>query len=487
MARKSVAKNYIFNLIFQMLTIFTPLITTPYLSRVLGAENIGIYGFTYSIITYFILFGSLGMATYGQREIAYNQENKDKRSKIFFEINIIKILTLTISMLIFYICFCLKGDYIIYYKILTLEIIANFFDISWFFQGVEEFDKTAIRNLVIKTFSIVLIFTLVKNQSDLWKYLLIFVFTDLLGNLSMWLYLPKYINRVKIKSLKFKKHIKPTLSLFIPQIAVQIYTVLDKTMIGKMTNDMESVGFYEQAQKIVKTALVIVTAYGGVMISRISNLYANKKKNEIKEALNTSFNFVWFLSFPIILGIIAISKKFVPIFYGPGYEEVIKILIITSPILLIIGLNSITGNQILIPIGKQNIYTISVTIGAIANIILNLILIHFFGTIGAVISSICAEIIILTIQLIYLRDRINFFEKLKLMPKCLISATIMFICVYFVDLKIDSSIISIIIEIIIGGLVYSIMLLILKYNFLYEVLYKIKGFILEKVKIGGKK
>ena len=197
--KKSIAKNYIYNLIYQLLTILLPLITTPYLSRVLGAEPIGIYGYTISIVTYFILFGSLGIAMYGQREIAYKQNDKKSRTKIFLEIIIVRTISLMFSMTLFYIIFGRTGEYAIYYKILLVEMLANVFDISWFFQGLEEFDKTVTRNMIVKSISLILIFALVKQPSDLWKYFAIFVGSELLGNMSLWLYLPKYIEKTKIK------------------------------------------------------------------------------------------------------------------------------------------------------------------------------------------------------------------------------------------------------------------------------------------------
>ena len=176
MSKKTVAKNYAFNLGYQILAMLIPLITTPYLSRVLGAENIGIYSYTISITTYFILFGSLGVALYGQREIAYVQDNIKKRSKTFFEIFLMKCITLTISLLLFYFNFCIDGQYNIYYRILILEIIANAIDISWYFQGLEEFKKTVIRNAMIKLISVACIFIFIKSSSDLNLYFIIYVF-----------------------------------------------------------------------------------------------------------------------------------------------------------------------------------------------------------------------------------------------------------------------------------------------------------------------
>ncbi len=467
--KKSIAKNYIYNLIYQMLTILLPLITTPYLSRVLGAENIGIYGYTISIVTYFILFGTLGVSMYGQREIAYLQDDKQKRSKAFWEIVFIRFITLSISIILFFLIYGRDGDYAIYYRILIIQLIANIFDISWLFQGIEEFDKTVIRNLIVKFLSLVLIFVMIKTPDDLWKYFVIYVGAELIGNVSLWLYIPKYLEKVKIKSLQLKKHLRPILSLFVPQIAVQIYTVLDKTMIGKITGDMTEVGYYEQAQKIIKAALIIVTALQTVMNSRVANAYAKNDKKEIKDCLEKSFNFTFLLSIPMAFGIMAIATKFVPWYYGEGFDGVIPLLISTAPILIVIGLSGITGTQYLVQIGKQKVYTISVAVGAGVNVILNLILINYFNAVGAVIASIFAEITVLGIQLKYFKEQFTVWEILKLSVKCFISGIVMFAVVAILTRFMPVSILNTIIEVIVGGIVYVLMLIILKYKFLYDI------------------
>lgn len=467
--KKSIAKNYIYNLIYQMLTILLPLITTPYLSRVLGAEPIGIYGYTISIVTYFILFGTLGVSMYGQREIAYLQQDKKGRSKTFWEIIILRTVSLSISILLFYLIYGRSGEYALYYRILIVQLVANLFDISWLFQGIEEFDKTVVRNLIVKLLSLVLIFVLIKNPNDLWKYFVIYVGAELIGNITLWFYLPKYLEKVNIKELKIVKHIKPTISLFLPQIAIQIYTVLDKTMIGVITNDMVEVGYYEQAQKIVKAALTIAGALQTVMNSRIANAYSQKDQKEIKSCLGISINFVWFLTIPMMLGLIAVAPKFVPWYYGEGFDGVTPILIATAPILIAIGLSGITGVQYLIQIGKSKEFTISVTIGAITNIIFNIILIHFFGGVGAAIASVIAEITILLIQLRYFKEQFNIKEILNLSMKCFISGIVMFLAVKLVVYYLPVSILNTVIEILIGGIVYIAMLFVLKYKFLTDI------------------
>lgn len=484
--KKSIAKNYIYNLIYQMLTIFLPLITTPYLSRILGAKQIGIYGYTTSIVSYFILFGSLGASMYGQREIAYFQDDIKKRSKVFFEIVILRGFVLVLSLLLFYLIYASGGEYSLYYKILLIQLAANIFDISWLFQGIEEFDKTVIRNLIVKLLCLVLIFVLVKDYNDLWIYFLIYAGAEFVGNLSIWFYLPKYIERVKLKTLNFKKHIKPILSLFLPQIAIQIYTVLDKTMIGVITGDMEEVGYYEQAQKIVKSALLILGALQIVMNSRIANAYAKNDKEEITECLDKSFRFLWFLTIPMMLGLIAVSSKFVPWYYGDGFDSVIGIMVTLAPILLIIGFNGITGNQYLIQIGKSKIYTVSVITGAIVNVIFNTILIYYFNSIGACIASLIAEFTILVIQLVCCRDQFKIIDILKLSIKNWISGFIMFMVLIILVDNLSVSIFSTLIEVLIGGMIYFCCLFILDDHFFKGLIGQIINSLKFKNKIGNK-
>ena len=240
-------------------------------------------------------------------------------------------------------------------------------------------------------------------------------------------------------------------------------------MIGVITNDMVEVGYYEQAQKIVKAALTIAGALQTVMNSRIANAYSQKDQKEIKSCLGISINFVWFLTIPMMLGLIAVAPKFVPWYYGEGFDGVTPILIATAPILIAIGLSGITGVQYLIQIGKSKEFTISVTIGAITNIIFNIILIHFFGGVGAAIASVIAEITILLIQLRYFKEQFNIKEILNLSMKCFISGIVMFLAVKLVVYYLPVSILNTVIEILIGGIVYIAMLFVLKYKFLTDI------------------
>ena len=481
MAKKSVAKNYIYNLSYQILVIIIPLITTPYISRVLGAENIGIYSYTLSISAFFILFGSLGIALYGKREIAYHQKNKEEYSKIFWEILILRMILMSISLVIFYFSFVTKEQYQIYYRILMLEILANCVDISWFFQGLEEFKKTVIRNMIVKVISIVCIFVFVKDKNDLTKYFLIYVLSILIGNISLWLYLPKFLTKVKLKQLKIWRHIKPTLYLFIPQIAIEVYTLLDRTMIGTIISDKSEVGFYDQSQKIIKMLLTMITSLGTVMLPRIASNFANGKKKKIRKYMEKSFNMVFFLSFPMIFGIISVSSIFVPKFFGEGYGKVAILMNVISPIILFIGLSNVIGTQYLLPTKRQKEFTISVVCGAIINFIINISLIWNFGAIGASIGTVVAELTVTLVQFYFVRKDFKIIKIIKSSRNYLLSSLLMFIVCLVIKSVVRKPYFSMALQCSLGCIIYFVILILLEDKFLFDIINRIKV----KVKIKG--
>ena len=472
---------------YQIVAIIIPIITTPYVSRVLGANNIGIYGYTVSISAYFILFGSLGISLYGQREIAYCQGDSKKYSKSFYEILLLRFIAMTISAILFYFIFVFKSnDYSIYFKILLVEIIANMFDISWFLQGLEEFKKTVVRNIIVRIISLVVIFLFVKSKSDLPIYFIIYVLSILIGNLSLWLYLPKYLKKIKIKELNMTKHLKPALVLFVPQIAIQVYTVLDRTMIGILIPAKEEVGFYTQGEHILKLLLTIITSLGTVMLPRIASIFSTGDKEKIKEYLNKSFNFVYFLGMPMVFGIISVSRKFVPVFFGSGYDRVIYVMMTISPILIFIGLSNVLGVQYLLPTKRQKEFTISVFVGAIINFGINLILIPKYGAIGAAIGTIIAELFVTIVQLFYVRKDLNVLKILKISITYFIGSITMFVALLFVRKIPLSNLESVLLQVSVGIVVYILYLIITKNEFVFEYYNQFKGIIKSKSKLRRK-
>lgn len=473
MENNKVQKNYLYNVIYQLFAFIAVLITTPYISKVLGANAIGIYGYTYSIVTYFILIGSLGISLYGQREIAYVQDNKEKRSKVFYEIIILKFSLTILSMILFYILFCINGDYTLYYKILMIELFGNGIDIIWLFQGLEEFKKVVIRNIFIRVVILILMLLFVKSPDDLWKYILMSSASVLLANLTLWLSVPKYITKVKLTKKDIFKHLKPAFLLFVPQIAIQVYTVLDKTMIGLITDDMVAVGIYQKSQELARLGVTIVVAFGTVIFPRMANCFIKKQTKELNTCIKQAFNFLWILGLPITIGLMAISKNLIPWFLGGEFLPVIGLLPIFSLVIIIIGLNNVVGMQYLIATKQQKYFSITVAIGASLNLIFNFILIGKYSYYGAVIATLIAETSILAMEFYKMRDIISEDYERETLFKCLTSSTLMFIIVVLVGNDKLPIVWTTLIEGVVGVIVYFGCLIILKEKTILDIISKI--------------
>lgn len=480
MPKKSLTKNYIYNLVYQILTLVLPLITTPYISRVLGAENIGIYSYTYSILSYFLLFGALGVALYGQREIAYAGEDEVKRKKTFWEIQICRLLAAFIASIIYYIFFMKSGEYSVYYRIWFLELIAIGLDISWFFQGIEDFKKTVTRNVIVRLVSVTLIFILVKVPEDLIKYITIYAVADLIGNLLLWLYLPKYFKGIKIKNINAFTHLPGIIMLFIPQIASQIYNLLDKTMIGNMVLDKSEVGYYEQAQKVIRILITIVTSLGIVMIPRMASTFASGDKEKLIYYTKKSFKFVFFLAFPMMFGIMSISKSFVPVFFGGGYEKVVTLINVMAPNIILNGIASVIGTQYLLPTKRQKEYTFAILAGLAANFVLNYILIKSHYSVGASVATIASELVLAIVEFYVIRKDIYIKEVLKSSFNYLLAGFVMFAVCILIQIGLGVSTVTMITQIIAGALVYIFMLVLLKDEYLVMFNNKVKNILFKK-------
>ena len=475
--RRSIKTNYIYNLAHQVISIILPLITTPYISRMLGSNGVGIYSYAMSITTYFILFGTLGISLYGQREIAYNQNSKSKRSKIFWELFVFRLITMVISMAIFFFMFAYKGEYHVYFRILLLEMLANIFDISWFYYGLEDFKKIAIRNILIEIVAALSLFVFVKDSSDTSIYVFIYSVRTLLIGILTWIGVHNLIELPK--KLEVFRHFKKTIYLFIPQVAIQIYTVLDKTMIGAILNDMDEVGYYEQSQKIIKAMLVLVTGVTTVMMPRIASFYSENRKDKIIEYMNKTFKFVFMFTIPLMFGTIVVSDTFAPMFFGVGFEKVPTIMKILSAIIIFISISNITGNQYLLSVKREKEYTISVIVGAIVNVILNYILIRYYKSYGAAIATVIAELCVTVVQLYFVRKDFKLRDIFRGSIHYWIAGIIMFFVCLFLDAQLEHLMMSVIVETCFGIIVYFVLLLLFKDRFLMELSENVKKFILK--------
>ncbi|MDQ0154189.1 flippase [Robertmurraya andreesenii] len=476
----SIAKNLMYNVLLQVVTIILPLITLPYVSRVIGAEGIGTYGYTLSITQFFIIIGTLGMTTYGNRQIAYTRNDKEKMSRTFWSILLLRFITTGIATLLYSILFWNNEEYHLVFMIQTLNLIAAMVDISWLFMGLEDFKKTVIRNLAVKIIGVCLIFIFVKTKNDTNLYVLINVLMMLIGNLVLWMYLPKTVSKVKLKFEDLTLHLVPAIQLFIPQIAIQVYAVLDKAMLGFLTNVSE-VGYYDQAQKIIKAALSLVTALGVVMLPRMSNIFATGDKKTMNKYLNSSLKGVAYIAIPMSIGIASISYEFVPWFFGLGFESVTYLLILLAPILFFIAMSNVMGMQYLLPANRTKEFTISVIVGVIVNVMFNIALIPLLKSAGAAIGTVIAEFSVAIVQYYFLRNEINKKDYLISVLKYATAAFLMFIIVRTIGYIMQDGFLTILVQSSLGLCFYVMILWILR----EKLNNKIISILIRKVKNRG--
>ncbi len=471
MKTQSIKKNYILNTLYQILTLFTPLITAPYIARVLHSEGVGDYSFTVSVVAVFSLFAVLGTSVYGQRAVAQKRDNKDELSRTFWEIEILSILSTLVTFAAWVVFIFLSSpEYKFLYILLSIELISCAFDISWLFAGLEQFSSIVIRNTVVKLIGVLLLFILVKNEQDLWKYIAILSGSKFIGNISMWFVMPRYISRVKFSELKIWPHFKETVAYFIPTIAASVYSYIDKVMIGIFTSDSSENGYYEEAMRIIRLSHTVIVSLNTVMSARMSYLFAENRTDEIKEKLEKALAFILTLGTPMVFGIIAISSNFVPWFFGDGFDKVTILMVFASPLIVILSLHNFLSAQYLVPSGQRTRSTKGVLVGAGVNFCLNLILIPLLQSIGAVIATIIAEMSILIVYFFMSKEYIQVKLVWKYLPKQLIASALMAAVAALIGIGADGSVWITIAQVAAGGLVYVAALYIMKEKFFIQLM-----------------
>lgn len=404
----------------------------------------------------------MGIALYGNREVAYHRENKEDRSRIFWGIEVLQALTISAALIAYLVAvFLFSSTFKRYFLLQSLWIIGAGIDVSWYFMGMEDFQKTVLRNMIVKLISVALIFTLVKDHNDLGKYIVLLGASSLVGNLSLWPYLRKEVSWIPIRSWHPFKHFYPAFLLFIPTITTQIYLVVNRLMLGKMSTQNQ-LGQFENTDKIVKVVLAVVTASGQVMLPHIANKFSSGDVKGVRESLYNSFDFITALAMPMMFGLMAISRPLAPWFLGQDFAPAGVLMMMESPVILFIAWSNVTGTQYLMPVNRTNEFTISVTIGAVLNVICNLFLIAAFGAKGATLATDISEFAVTAIQLFYIRNTISRRKLFSATWKYFLSGFVMFVVVNKIALTIRMNAMNLAVEVLTGALIYFISLVILK-------------------------
>ena len=455
-----VLKNYAYNLSYQLLVIILPIITTPYVTRVFSSTDLGTYGYFNSIVTYFILLATLGVANYGTKEISGHR--KDIR-KNFWGIYTLQ-FGATILSICLYILLCLSLSFMqnpVAY-ILGLGLVSKGMDISWLFQGLEDFRKITVRNITVKLVGVISIFLFVKSANDLYLYVFLLTIFELLGQLSMWLPAREFIGKPHFDWSYAKQHLKPVVLLFLPQIAISLYVTLDRTMLGALASTKD-VGIYDQALKLVNILLTLVTSLGSVMLPRVANLLSTGDHKAVNKMHQMSFLIYNLVIFPIIAGVLIVNDDFVQFFLGQDFQDAKYAIAIMIFRMFFIGWTNIMGIQILIPHNKNKEFMISTTIPAIVSVGLNLLLLPKLGYIGAAIVSVLTEALVWAIQLYFTRNYLKEVPFLASTVKIIGASALMYGVLFVVKTTVNfTPVINVMVFAVIGAVIYISQILFLK-------------------------
>lgn len=475
---QSVKVNYILNLINTGTQMLFPLITFPYVCRVIEADGIGQINFFQSIISYISLFTCLGIPMYAIREIARDRSDVVQMNRTAMEILLLhSMLTLVGYAIVAILCLTVPQIQvnIPLFLILSLTIFFTAIGCEWFYQGIEDFKYITIRGLIIKTVSVVLLFIFVKSKTDLLYYGCYTVFGVLGGNIFNLFRLRKYIHRENIifSELHIKRHIKPVLKVFSFSVVTSIYLQLNTVLLGFLKNAL-AVGYFAAATKVMQMLLTMSACLGSVMMPRASHLIAENREDEFNRLIQKSYDFTLAIALPMTIGLIFCAPSLITALCGVKFEHSILPSQIIAPIILMVAISNVFGIQVLFPKGKINVVTLCCGIGAVADLILNLCLIPFFSYIGTSIAYLGAEVAT-TVSMYFIGRKyipIIYFKKSHLTYA--LGCIVMALALYGISLLQLPTLTILLLQGCSGVLAYFIILCIRKDEMLVQILSKIK-------------
>lgn len=455
-----VLRNYLYNASYNILQMILPLVSATYVARTLTKTGVGINSYTNSIIQYFVILGSIGINMYGNRQIAYVRNDPKEKSKVFWEIQILHFIMTAVSLMAFVI-------YLPFSKFPKVMLIQSFvllssgLDISWFYAGIEDFKRTVTRNTLVKVLSLLAILIFIKGKNDLGLYVFILAISGFLGNLTLWPHMKKNLVKISWSKLKPFSHFHASMILFIPQIAVSMYAILNKNLLGSLTGPVNS-GYYNYADTLIKTVLSLATSLGTVMLPHAANAFANGQKQKVKSYLYRSFDIISLLSFAMMFGLAAVSLHLGPYIFGKGFGPVGTAMLLETPILVLIGWSNAVGTQYLLPTNQNRFYNVSVILGAVVNLIIILPFVYFWKLSGAMIATDISELVVTVYQLWVIRNQVDFKKLFVNTPKYFIAGIIMFVPVFKMNISVKTSVLALFLEVILGIVLYLLCLLIFK-------------------------
>lgn len=457
-----IAKNYLYNAAYQILVLIAPIITAPYLARVLGAGSLGIYSYVNSSGNIITTISLLGIYAYGNRQVAYVRESKESLTNTFWEIMVVRIGLGAIGTILYAVYAKLNPEYSTFFWIYYPYIFAQFIDCSWVYVGLEDMRPAVIKNFVTKLVNIAGIFLLVKDKDDLWIYILLLAATTLVANISIYTQLPKYIGKPPHRIGRLSKHLKGSLALFLPQVASLIYLQLDKVMLEWITKTTEQVSFYDQAEKIINIPLSLITVMSTVVMPRLANEYQNGDKAGIQALLLKAGRYALCMAMPMMLGLFCIARQFIPWYLGDEFYPTAIAMMILAPIVLLNTLTGLSGKQYFTATDQTSVLLKAYIAAAVINIVINALLIPWFGYIGAAVATVVSGLVSTAIQYCYLTRQVDIAPFWRYLGKYFLGAAIMAAVITAVSFKMTASPVTTVIQVILGIAVYFLYLAVTK-------------------------
>lgn len=465
-------KNSIYNVIYKLLDALFPLISATYTAQVLLAGGVGRVSYAQNIAQYFVLIASLGIPSYGIREVARRRQDKSRTSKVFSELFVMNLLSTMVCAAIYYAA-VFRLPYFQTRKELSLMagllILFNAFNVEWFYQGQEAFKYIAFRSFVIKLLSLCALFLLVRTEADYVRYMLVICLTTGTNYLANMLQLRKFEIHIQLQKLDLRAHIKPVFILLGTTVAVELYTMLDTTMLGLLCSD-EAVGYYTNAMKLVKIVIMIITAIGGVLLPHLSSYYIQGDYAACSEIVKKVFQVMFFLFLPCCIGLMLTADLLMVGLFGESFAPAGETMRIAALLTLALGFSNLFGTQVLLTFEEEKKLLLCTVVGAVSNILLNLYLIPRFWQNGAAVASVISEALVTVLSVIFTRKYIAFEVEKEIIGKTIIATGIMGIVVRQVmRIALPDVRLQLITAVLVGIIVYLIANLVLRNSMLWEL------------------
>ena len=481
--QKSIKKNFVMNALLTMSQFIFPLITFPYVSRILLPIGTGKVSFATSLINYFTMFAQLGIPTYGIRQVAQARDDKMEMTRVTHELLFINIVMSVISYGVLFLALAfvprLRGDRTLY-LVVSLNIIFTCFGIEWMYKGLEEYTYITLRSIVFKAIALIAMFLFIHEKSDYVIYGGISIFAASASNVLNFINARKHIYMHPVGGYRLKRHMKPILVFFAMSVATTIYTNLDTVMVGFIKTDKD-VGYYNAAVKIKSILVSIVTSLGTVLLPRASYYVEHKDFENLRRISGKALNFVILIACPLALYFILFAREGIRFLSGPAYGGAVLPMQWIQPTIIFIGLTNILGLQILVPLGKEKYVLYSEIAGAVVDFVINMILIPRLASTGAAIGTLAAEFVVFVVQYYVLRNDVaNIFKELPY-GKVVIALGLATVASLWVKQFAFHVFIALVISAILFIGVYTLVLVMMKEPLMIEIVGSVKKIIHKRV------